>query len=73
MSAPIDDAARLLKHYVRLAFEAAGKPWDPDYAAEIDAILDPVRDLEARVEAIEATLERAELAASRGIDTGGIS
>lgn len=53
MSAPIDEAAGLLKHYVRLALEFAGKPWDPDYAAEIDSILDPVRDLETRVAELE--------------------
>jgi hypothetical protein len=58
MSAAIDEAAGLLKHYVRLAFDAAGKPWDPDYAAELDAILDPVRDLDRRVDAIETELER---------------
>ena len=50
---PSDYTARILKHYLRMALEASGRPWDADYAAEIDGAVDPIRTLELKVENLE--------------------
>jgi hypothetical protein len=51
-----DDAADLLIHYMRLAFESAGREWDSDYSAELRDLVDRIVDA-AVDEALAAVAE----------------
>jgi len=49
-----DRAQRLLKHYLSRGFEASGLKWDIDNDAEVEAIVDSLRnDFDRRLERME--------------------
>ena len=39
----MSEAARLLKHYLRTAWRAAGLKWDSDNDAEVDGLVDDLK------------------------------